>query len=62
MEDQNIIMSEKDFYEHTCTTTTGESKVYTHTHTSSFKFSWNICESQSYLIFYVPTSMSWHKE
>lgn len=39
MEDQNIIMSEKDFYEHICTTTTGESKVYTHTHTSSFKFS-----------------------
>lgn len=33
MEDQNIIMSEKDFYEHICTTTTGESKVYTHTHT-----------------------------
>lgn len=32
MEDQNIIMSEEDFYEHICTTTTGESKVYTHTH------------------------------
>lgn len=45
-------MSEKDFYEHIYTTTTiGE-------HTSSFKFSWSISENQSYLMFYIPTSMS----
>lgn len=44
-------MSEKYLYEHMYTTTVGEP-------TSSFKFPWNICENQSYLMFYIPTSMS----